>query len=215
MYAVLIDEYSVTYRDKSFPVKFSGTTYSAGIRMHVLNKGSRPGPPRCPSSACRSAVSLQASRSLAGPHDAEPAPQRVRGVRRQVEQRDAAQGSRRQGRQEVHAVESPGAAGPGRDGAPRHVGVRAVPRARHQAGDALHGTSDRRASCGKQGQLLEAGPAAGSRASCWKQGQLREAGPAAGSRASCGKQGQLLEAGPAAGSRASCWKQGQKGRRRK
>ena len=27
--------------------------------------------------------------------------------------------------------------GPGRDGAPRHVGVRAVPRARHQAGDAL------------------------------------------------------------------------------
>ena len=28
-------------------------------------------------------------------------------------------------------------AGPGRDGAPRHVGVPAVPRARHQAGDAL------------------------------------------------------------------------------
>ena len=37
----------------------------------------------------------------------------------------------------VRAVESSGAAGPGRDGAPRHVGVRAVPRARHQAGDAL------------------------------------------------------------------------------
>ena len=35
------------------------------------------------------------------------------------------------------ADESSGAAGPGRDGAPRHVGVRAVPGARHQAGDAL------------------------------------------------------------------------------
>ena len=42
-----------------------------------------------------------------------------------------------QGRQEVRADESSGAAGPGRDGAPRHVGVRAVPGARHQAGDAL------------------------------------------------------------------------------
>ena len=38
-------------------------------------------------------------------------------------------------------------AGPGRDGAPRHVGIRTVPRTRHQAGDALTGTSDRRASC--------------------------------------------------------------------
>ena len=46
-------------------------------------------------------------------------------------------GSRTEGRQEVRADESSGAAGPGRDGAPRHVGVRAVPRARHQAGDAL------------------------------------------------------------------------------
>ena len=33
-------------------------------------------------------------------------------------------GPRPQGREEVRAVESPGAAGPGRDGAPRHVGVR-------------------------------------------------------------------------------------------
>ena len=40
-------------------------------------------------------------------------------------------------RGEVRAHESSGAAGPGRDGAPRHVGVRAVPGARHQAGDAL------------------------------------------------------------------------------
>ena len=46
-------------------------------------------------------------------------------------------GSPTQGRQEVRAVESPGAAGSGRDGAPRHVGVRAVPPTRHQAGDAL------------------------------------------------------------------------------
>ena len=46
-------------------------------------------------------------------------------------------GSRTQGRQEVRAVESPGAAGSGRDGPPRHVGVRTVPRTRHQAGDAL------------------------------------------------------------------------------
>ena len=46
-------------------------------------------------------------------------------------------GSRTQGRQEVRAVESPGAAGSGRDGPPRHVGVRTVPPTRHQAGDAL------------------------------------------------------------------------------
>ena len=49
----------------------------------------------------------------------------------------AARGPRTQGRQEVRAVESPGAAGSGRDGPPRHVGVRTVPRTRHQAGDAL------------------------------------------------------------------------------
>ena len=36
-------------------------------------------------------------------------------------------GSRAQGRQEVRAVEGPGAAGPGCDGPPRHVSVRAVP----------------------------------------------------------------------------------------
>ena len=36
-------------------------------------------------------------------------------------------GSRAQGRQEVRAVEGPSAAGPGRDGPARHVGVRAVP----------------------------------------------------------------------------------------
>ena len=46
-------------------------------------------------------------------------------------------GPRTQGRQEVRAVESPGAAGSSRDGPPRHVGVRTVPRTRHQAGDAL------------------------------------------------------------------------------
>ena len=49
----------------------------------------------------------------------------------------AARGPRAQGWEEVRAIEGPGAAGPGRDGAPRHVGVPAVPRARHQAGDAL------------------------------------------------------------------------------
>ena len=49
----------------------------------------------------------------------------------------AARARGRKGRQEVRAVESPSAAGPGRDGAPRHVGVRDVPGARHQAGDAL------------------------------------------------------------------------------
>ena len=46
-------------------------------------------------------------------------------------------GSRPEGRQEVRAVESAGEAGPVRDGARRHVGVRAAPRAPHQAGDAL------------------------------------------------------------------------------
>ena len=46
-------------------------------------------------------------------------------------------GPRSQGREEVRAVESPSAAGPGRDGAPRHVGVRTVPRTQHQASDAL------------------------------------------------------------------------------
>ena len=37
----------------------------------------------------------------------------------------------------VRALEGPGAAGPSRDGPPRHVGVRVVPRTRDQAGDAL------------------------------------------------------------------------------
>ena len=36
-------------------------------------------------------------------------------------------GARPQRRQDVRAVESAGAAGPGRDGAPRHVRVRALP----------------------------------------------------------------------------------------
>ena len=48
----------------------------------------------------------------------------------------AARARGREGGQEVRADESSGAAGPGRDGVPRHVGVRAVPGARHQAGDA-------------------------------------------------------------------------------
>ena len=39
--------------------------------------------------------------------------------------------------QEVRAVEGPGAAGPGCDGPPRHVRVRAVPGTRDQSGDAL------------------------------------------------------------------------------
>ena len=45
--------------------------------------------------------------------------------------------ARTQGRQDVRAVESPGAAGPGRDGAPRHLRVRALPRPRDQTRDAL------------------------------------------------------------------------------
>ena len=49
----------------------------------------------------------------------------------------AARARGRKGGQEVRAVESPGAAGSGRDGPPRHVGVRTVPPTRHQAGDAL------------------------------------------------------------------------------
>ena len=40
-------------------------------------------------------------------------------------------------RQDVRAVESAGAAGPGRDGAPRHLRVRTLPRTRDQARDAL------------------------------------------------------------------------------
>ena len=46
-------------------------------------------------------------------------------------------GPRPQGRQEVRAGESPGAAGSGRDDPPQLVGGRTVPRTRHQAGDAL------------------------------------------------------------------------------
>ena len=45
--------------------------------------------------------------------------------------------ARAQGRQDVRAVESPGAAGPGRDGAPRHLRVRAVSGARDHPRDAL------------------------------------------------------------------------------
>ena len=44
-------------------------------------------------------------------------------------------GSRR--RQDVRAVERPGAAGPGRDGAPRHLRVRALPRTRDYPRGAL------------------------------------------------------------------------------
>ena len=40
-------------------------------------------------------------------------------------------------RKDVRAVESPGAAGPGRDGAPRHLRVRALPRTRDHPRDAL------------------------------------------------------------------------------
>ena len=45
--------------------------------------------------------------------------------------------SRAQGRPDVRAVESAGAAGPGRHGAPRHVRVRTLPRTRDQPRDAL------------------------------------------------------------------------------
>ena len=49
----------------------------------------------------------------------------------------AARARGRKGRQNVRAVESPGSASPGRDGAPRHVGVRALPLTRDQPRDAL------------------------------------------------------------------------------
>ena len=49
----------------------------------------------------------------------------------------AARARGRKGGRKVRAVEGPGAAGPGRDGPPRHVGVRAVPGTRDQPGDAL------------------------------------------------------------------------------
>ena len=49
----------------------------------------------------------------------------------------AARARGRKGGRKFALDESSGAAGPGRDGAPRHVGFRAVPGARHQAGDAL------------------------------------------------------------------------------
>ena len=45
--------------------------------------------------------------------------------------------ARAQRRPDVRAIESPGAAGPGRDGAPRHLRVRALPRTRDQSRDAL------------------------------------------------------------------------------
>ena len=45
--------------------------------------------------------------------------------------------ARTQRRQDVRVVESPGAAGPGRDSAPRHLRVRALPRTRDCPRDAL------------------------------------------------------------------------------
>ena len=45
--------------------------------------------------------------------------------------------ARTQRRQDVRVVESPGAAGPGRDGAPRRLRVRALPRTRDRPRDAL------------------------------------------------------------------------------
>ena len=59
--------------------------------------------------------------------------------------------ARPQGRQEVRVVESPGAAGPGRDGPPRHLRGGTVQRTRYQAGDALY------RYVGPQGQLREQG----------------------------------------------------------
>ena len=49
----------------------------------------------------------------------------------------AARARGRKGGKDVRAVESPGAAGPGRDGAPRHLRVRTLPRTRDQPRDAL------------------------------------------------------------------------------
>ncbi len=69
---------------------------------------------------------------------------------------------RPQGRQEVRAVESPGAAGP-----PRHLGVRTVQRTRYQAGDALQVHRTGRASCASR-----------ARRSSPPEPEDRDAGPA-------------------------------------
>ena len=49
----------------------------------------------------------------------------------------AARARGRKGGRKFALSKAEGAAGPGCDGAPRHVGVRAVPRTRYQAGDVL------------------------------------------------------------------------------
>ncbi len=60
-------------------------------------------------------------------------------------------GARTPRRQEVRAIESPGAAGPGRDGAPRHFRVRSLSSNSDQPRDALY------RHVGPQGQLREQG----------------------------------------------------------
>ncbi len=98
--------------------------------------------------ACSVGLRVLAGQGAQGRHHDRGRPARVRHLRGAGRVRAGADprthrggargraGSRTEGRQEVRADEGPVEAGPVGDGAPRHVGVRAVPRAGHQAGDA-------------------------------------------------------------------------------
>ena len=70
--------------------------------------------------------------------------------------------ARPQRRQDVRAVESPGAAGPGRDGAPRHLRVRVLPRTRDQSRDAL----PVRRAAGRAARARREGPRPVTRVCC-------------------------------------------------
>ena len=65
-------------------------------------------------------------------------------------------------RQDVRAVESPGAVGPGRDGAPRHLGVRTLPRTRGHPRDAL----PVRRAAGRAARARREGPRPVTRVRC-------------------------------------------------
>ena len=74
----------------------------------------------------------------------------------------AARGARTPRRQDVRAVESPGAVGPGRDGAPRHLGVRTLPRTRGHPRDAL----PVRRAAGRAARARREGPRPVTRVCC-------------------------------------------------
>ena len=99
-----------------------------------------------PLNGSRAAAPRRSRRALRDCADAGPRAARTDRRRPSVRAQGRA-GTRPQGRQEVRVVESTGAAGPGRDGPPRHLRVRTVPRTRDQARDALQVRRAPRANC--------------------------------------------------------------------